>query len=242
MSSLTIDPIDRSLQEVGASIAAGTIPWPRTALSALDNRPARWDLQSLWPNTVLEAATGETMVQIFRHAHADRTACLRCLHPDDRDGRDYALSMAAATGLPRERIIAALGGSATTVTDRDVEAAAPELRDLVAAHLGHDVCGMLSNVERLLGDRPAPPQLSVAFSSYLAGTFLAGELIKVSAGIVSPLAGRYQIDPIANLNPDPPFSQTPSPACFCQTRAGVVELVRDQLWAASSSGPAHESE
>jgi molybdopterin/thiamine biosynthesis adenylyltransferase len=240
-SSLTIEPIDRSLREVETLIAAGMIPWPRTALSALDNRPARWDLQSLWSDVVLEGATGETMAQIFRHAHAERTACLRCLHPDDGEGRDYALSMAAATGLPRERIIAALDGSSTTVTYRDVEAAAPELRELVGAHLGQDVCGMLSNVEHLLGSRTAPPQLSVAFSSYLAGTFLAGELIKVASGARSPLVGRYQIDPLANFDPDPPFSQTPSRACFCQTRPRVVEAVRDRLRTASPIGAAHES-
>lgn len=240
-SSLAIDPVDRPLAEVERLIAAGTVRWPRTVLSALDNRPARWTLQSLWSDTVLEGATGETMVQIFRHAHAEGTACLRCLHPDEGDGRDYAASMAAATGLRRERIIAALDGSSTIVTARDVEAVAPELRELVGEHLGQDVCGMLSNVERLLGDKSAPPQLSVAFASYLAGTFLAGELIKVAGMVRSPLAGRYQIDPIANLSPDGPLAQMPSKGCFCQVRAEVVERIRGQLRTASSIRPPHVS-
>ncbi len=228
-SLLAIEAIQRPLEEVVALIETGAMPWPRVVLSALDNRPARWALQSLWPDLVLEGATGETMVQIFRHAHADFTACLRCLHPEEGDDRDYVSSMAEATGLGRKRIAAALDGPSAIVTECDVDAAAPAVRDLVRAHLGRDMCGMLTNVERLLGDESAPAQLSVAFSSYLAGTFLAGELIKAAAGVTSPLPGRYQIDPIANLQPDSPFSQTSSARCFCRARAAVVDRLRLEL-------------
>lgn len=235
-TSLVIEPIDRPLNEVVAAIEAGKRPWPSVVLSALDNRPARWELQSLWPDLVLEGATGETMVQIFRHAHDDDTACLRCLHPDDEGGRDYATSMAEATGLGRDRIVDALRRTNDTVSEDDVARATPAVRELVVAHLGADICGMLSQVEHLLGTRAPPAQLSVAFSSYLAATFLAGELIKAAAGVTSPLVGRLQMDPIANLMPGLPFTQTPSPGCFCQTRAGVVEQVRHQLRIARSSG------
>jgi molybdopterin/thiamine biosynthesis adenylyltransferase len=228
-SLLAIEAIQRPLEEVVALIEAGAMPWPLVVLSALDNRPARWTLQSLWPDLVLEGATGETMVQIFRHAHADGTACLRCLHPDEGEARDYVSSMAEATGIGRERIAAALDGLSAIVTEHDVDAAVPAVRGLVRTHLGRDMCGMLANVERLLGDRPAPAQLSVAFSSYLAGTFLAGELVKAAAGVISPLPGRYQIDPIANLQPDALFSQTPSARCFCRARAGVVDRLRLEL-------------
>jgi len=225
---LAVEPVQRSIAEVVAAIEAGERPWPSVVLSAFDNRLARWALQGLWPDLVLEGATGDTMAQVFRHAHGETTACLRCLHPDDGGDRNYIRSMAQATGLDKARIVGALAGSGETVTPDDADAADPAIRAMVTAHVGRDRCGLLSNVERLLGAQPAPAQLSVAFTSYLAGTFLAGELIKHAGGLMSPLVGRYQIDPIANLNPDPPFRQLPSDACFCQVRPQVVNRIRDE--------------
>jgi molybdopterin/thiamine biosynthesis adenylyltransferase len=225
-SPLVIEPYERSIEETVALIEAGTIPWPRIVLSALDNRPARWALQSLWPDLVLEGATGGTMVQVFRHAHADGAACLRCLHPEDDATGEYLVTMARATGLEGERIAKALAGTNDEVTAEDVDAAPPGIREVLATNVGRDICGLLTDVERYLGPGAEPIQLSIAFSSYLAGTFLAGELVKAASGLSSPLGGRYQVDPLANLLPDAPFVQDASPTCFCQERASVVEGLR----------------
>lgn len=224
--ALTVEPHERALDDLVASMAAGDVPWPRVVLSALDNRDARWALQGLWPDLVLEGATGDTMAQIFRHAHGDPTACLRCLHTDARSGDDYLDSMARATGLDRSRIAAALAGAPDLIDDEDVERASPETRELIARNIGRDICGFLGDVERYLGPDAEVVQLSVAFTSYLAGTLLAGELIKAAAGVASPFIGRYQIDPIANLLPELPFTQAPDLGCFCQQRRSVIEAVR----------------
>lgn len=225
---LAIEPLEMPLAEVVAAIEAGNLPWPAVALSALDNRLARWDLQSLWPDLVLEGATGGSMVQIFRHAHRDRTACLRCLHPEEegQEGPSYLARMAALTGLSVERLAAGLDDPRDRLTEADLAAADPAARDLLGQYIDGDVCGFLSAFERLLPDAGETPQLSVAFSSYLAGVFLASELVKISSGLRSPLSGRYQIDPLATLSPEGPFRQRPNPDCFCQRRRGLVATIR----------------
>jgi hypothetical protein len=227
-TELIIDPLESPIAGVITDVESGARPMPHIVLSALDNRPARWELQSLWPDLVLEGATGGSMAQIFRHAHGEETACLRCLHPDDdgHAGPSYLDRMAELTGLATERLRVGLDDAGDRLTKADLADATPAARELLAQHVGRDVCGFLSEVERLLPQRTNVPQLSVAFSSYLAGVFLAGELVKASSGLRSSLVGRFQMDPLAILTPDGPFLQRASRTCFCQQRRRTVTSIR----------------
>jgi hypothetical protein len=227
-SSVAIEPIALPLAEVIAEIEGGRRTLPGIVLSALDNRAARWELQSLWPDLVLEGATGDSMVQIFRHAHGEATACLRCLHREDpaEAGASYLVRMAALSGLSAERIRAGLDDSTDRLGEIDLDAVEPRLRGIAEHHVGGDVCGFLSDVEHLLPGVADQPLVSVAFSSYLAGVFLAGELVKASNTLRSPLIGRFQIDPLATLDPGGPFIQRPDRSCFCQQRRSTVSAIR----------------
>ena len=71
--------------------------------------------------------------------------------------------------------------------------------------------------------------VSVSFASYLAGVFLAAELVKAELGIDTRLTGRYQLDPLANLSPDGPLMQKRRSACFCASRARQVSLHRREM-------------
>jgi hypothetical protein len=224
-SPLVIEPHECTVEEIVDAYGQGRLAWPHVAISALDNGAARRALQSLWPDLVLDGATGGTLAQVFRHRHGERTACLRCLHAEEPGGGDYLGAMATATGIDRDRLAAGLAGAKVMVTERDIETAPSSAHDLIARHVGGDICGLLADAERYLDPKAEPVQLSVAFTSYLAGTFLAGELIKAVTGLSSPL-GRYQIDPLANLDPEGPFSQAPLSSCFCQVRADVISAVR----------------
>ncbi|MEA2677353.1 MAG: hypothetical protein QOJ81_1494 [Chloroflexota bacterium] len=227
-SGVDIEPLAAPLVHVIAEIENGSRTLPGIVLSALDNRPARWELQSLWPDLVLESATGDSMVQIFRHAHGEATACLRCLHREDaaQEGPSYLVRMSALTGLSPERLRAGLEDADDRLADEDIGAVAPGVLEIAEKHVGRDVCGFLSDVERLLPAAADLPLVSVAFTSYLAGVFLAGELVKASVGLRSPLIGRYQIDPLATLRPGKPFIQRPDRRCFCQQREAIVAAIR----------------
>jgi len=81
-------------------------------------------------------------------------------------------------------------------------------RSIAAKYEGRDICGYLREVERFFGIMSKEPVLlSVSFASYLAGVFLASELLKHFAGIRSVVPGRYQIDPVVNLTPERPYAQ-----------------------------------
>jgi hypothetical protein len=167
------------------------------------------------------------MTQIFRHAHGEPTACVRCSHPDEIASEDgYLRRMAAATGLNIERLMEGLADNTIRVDEGDVEVATEPARALLAKSVGRDLCGFLSDSERLLTIESEPIQLSVAFSSYLAGTFLAAEFAKFALHFATPLDGRFQMDPLAIVDAPPPFAQMPSNGCFCQQRASVVEAIR----------------
>lgn len=227
-SDLRVEGVPRRIEEVVADVEAGLRPYPQLVLSAVDNREARWALQDLWPDLVLEGATGDTMAQVFRHAQGRPTACLRCLHPADTGDahESYLARMAAATGLDVERIAQGLADPGMRIEATDVVAADGASRELLAENVGRDMCGFLVDAERLLTTAGPAPLLSVAFTSYLAGTFLAGEAIKAAVGLRTSLVGRFQIDPLATLDPPPPFVQAPAPECYCQRRRRVVQAIR----------------
>jgi hypothetical protein len=145
----------------------------------IDKREPRLALQELCPDLVLEGATGDTMAQVFRHAHAERHACLRCLHGEPTANASYEETTAIRSGLSAAEIAAALQHASKTVSDELIAKAPEAVREIAAKHLGKDVCGYLSELERLFGATTSEPiLLSVSFTSYLAGVFLASELLK----------------------------------------------------------------
>ncbi|MCY3570732.1 MAG: hypothetical protein OXH19_05265 [Chloroflexi bacterium] len=106
----------------------------------------------------------------------------------------------------------------------------PSVRDLAERHMGADVCGFLSAAEALSEENEEETALvSVSFSSYLAGVFLAAEIVKAELGIETRLPGIYQIDPLQNLLPDAPFTWNRRSSCYCVTRAAQIDLYRREM-------------
>jgi hypothetical protein len=205
----------------------GQLEWPRIALSALDNNEARHRLQKLWPDLLLEAATGDTMVQIFRFHIDSGLACLRCIHPLAEANSDYLGKVAEISGLSIERIQAAMNGVEDRLSDADLLRAPETMRALLAQQVGRNLCGVLSDLERYAASQNSLPiEPSVCFTSYLAGVSLAAEFLKAIAGLPTTLPGRYQIDPIANLFPDSPWPESPNPSCLCVARRESIQSYR----------------
>ena len=218
------------LSSLLAKINQGDIPWPALVASALDNAEDRRLLQRLWPDTMLDAATGGSMVQVFRHVDGSELACLRCLHPDQASGRPYEETMADRTGLPAEQIMEYLSHPGVVLDAASLNQMKPEMRGFARQHLGSDVCGFLSAVETLYeAENTHPTLVSVSFSSYLAGVFLAAEIVKTELGIDTRLVSRYQIDPLLNLMPEEPFAQNRRSGCFCTIRARQISQFRSEM-------------
>ena len=229
-SNLEVTTHREELSSLLAKIDGGDVAWPGLVACALDSAEDRRSLQQIWPDVILDAATGDSMVQIFRHVAGSELACLRCLHPDEPSERTYAETMADRTGLPPTQVMKYLSSPESLLDADDLTHMKPEVRGLARQHSGSDVCGFFSAVETLL-DTPntLPPLVSVSFSSYLAGVFLAAELVKSELGIDTRLVGRYQIDPLLNLLPEGPFLQNRRRGCFCTNRARQISQFRSEM-------------
>src|SRR5262249_26222143 len=55
------------LAQLLAAVDAGTVPWPSLVLTALDTPEARREAQRLWPDRLIDGATGDTMVGLHDH-------------------------------------------------------------------------------------------------------------------------------------------------------------------------------
>jgi hypothetical protein len=226
-SGLRILPHKGELAEVIRAVEAGEIPWPSVVASALDNADARRELQGLWPDFLFEGATGDTMAQVFRHALEEGRACLRCLHDVSNGSVNYEELMSTRTGMTAADIARALQDTSITLSKQAVAAAPAEVKAIATAYEGRDVCGYLREVERYFAIKTNEPVLlSVSFVSYLAGVFLAAELLKHFAGLSTLLSSRYQIDPVVNLNPERPFPQNREPHCYCVQRSETIAQYR----------------
>lgn len=229
-SELKLIPHCQEMSSVLAAIERGALPWPRVVASALDTSDDRRELQGVWPDALVDAATGDSTVQIFRHIAGSQLSCLRCVYHEVATGRSYEQSLAAKTGLSELEISAALADPQALVDDGILARVDPSVRDLAERHMGADVCGFLSAAEALSEENEEETALvSVSFSSYLAGVFLAAEIVKAELGIETRLPGIYQIDPLQNLLPDAPFTWNRRSSCYCVTRAGQIDLYRREM-------------
>lgn len=231
-TQLRVRPIRDSIENVVRLTEAGSLPWPAVVATAFDEREPRWTAQDLWPDLVLDAATGDTMAQVFRYEY-DRSGCLRCVHPVPAPNGNVIERMAGLMNVPVDRIARWFRDPNSALTEADLDGMPSEIQELARRHLGRAACGFTSELERLLGDRagktPALP--AVSFTSYLAGAFLAAEILKWAAGMPWSLPGLYQIDPLASLLPQGPDSEAKNPRCVCVVRREEIAIVRRQFQA-----------
>ena len=228
-STVRVIPQQRELTDVLDNINTGDLPWPRAVISALDNDEARYALQLVWPDLIVEGATGDTLLQVFRHHFEEGTACLRCIHEAPNEGELYERAVARRSGLKEQRILEAIRGENTKVTEKDVTDAAEAVKPLLRAKLGKDLCGVLAEIERFDSSGQPAIQPSVSFTSYLAGLLACAELIRWAAGLPPGLSGRYQLDPIATLEPGEPWEEEKRVDCYCVERAATVDAYRNLM-------------
>ena len=136
MQNLTTRHTTESVENVPREIDSGVQAWPPIILSGLDSIAARHATQRLWPDLLIDAATGETMVGI--HVAQPDRPCMMCFFPPRHDGPSAAERVAAATGLPISR--AARGDN--PLTEDDLADLTTAQRALLLPYLGEPVCGL----------------------------------------------------------------------------------------------------
>lgn len=207
-------------------VDACVLPWPTVVLSGLDSIAARRETQMLWPDRLLDAATGDTMCGLHDIGPADR-ACLRCLYPIRNGGPSSAQLLADATGLDPEL----LRHGDQPLQAEHLDHLSGEQRQRLAAQVGKPICGLARAVG--LTDLPSNNyRPSVPFVSQQAACLAVGRLLADQLGI---RGGATFIQYDALIGPDLATAEdrAPEPGCYCQQHAGVVQ----QLRAARAAGP-----
>ncbi len=196
------------------------VPWFRTVLTALDTEEARREAQRLWPDRLIDAGTGDTMLGIHDHKHAVGP-CMICFFPPDRPGPSGAQRLADRTGLPVERV----KRGDDPLTEEDLADLTAEQRQLLTPHIGKPVCGFAHAVG-LTGLDAAGYRPSIPFVSLQAACLSIGRLISAKLGI-TPTGNLVQYDSLIGPQTATIDRKNQRPGCYCESRADKIERLRE---------------
>lgn len=214
----------RSWNEVAAYlpelIDKGRLRWPRIVLTGLDSPDARRDSQRLWPDYLIDGATGDTMVGLHAITAGGRP-CLACFFPPTATPTVLPTrALERATGLPTELLVR----GAEILHEAHLEGLSVAHQERLRPFVGREICGLASALGLTeLPDEGYRP--SVAFVSLTAATLVVGRLVGIAAGW-RPAFNFVQYDTLAGPRQPTRERRTARPACDCVQRAGVVAEVR----------------
>lgn len=202
-----------------ARIDSGEFPAPRLILSGLDNVEARHEIQRTWPETLIDGATGDTMVGL--HVAKEDGSCLQCFLPKRQSTVSPLRTLADATGLPASRLAA----GDTELLPEDLAFLSAERQAMLAPFVGRKICGLadalgLTNLHATDGFRP-----SVPFVSLQAACLVVGRLVAIELGI-APAADFVQYDALFGAGMATIERRNPLSECYCQQRAETIRRLR----------------
>jgi hypothetical protein len=208
------------VQALIEQIDAGHAPWPRLVLSGLDSAAARRETQRLWPDRLIDGATGDTTCGLHDVRSGGAQACLQCLFAVVAGGPSSAERLASATGLPAELV--RFGDQ--PLTEAHIASLPSVRREALRAHVGSPICG-LANALGLSALSPDDYRPSVPFVSQQAACLMVGRLLATLLQ-TGPQPGFVQYDTLVDPHSRVQEDRRPSPGCFCQQRAAIVSAVR----------------
>jgi len=211
---MAVNRFDMPVAEFIDRIDAGDARWPALALTGLDSTDARRDAQMLWPERLLDAATGETMCGL--HDVGPGRACLRCLFPVQRTGPTAAQRVADATGLD----VTTLRYGDQLLREEHLTSLTDDQRAKVISQLGKPICGLAQAIG--LTDLPSDDyRPSVAFVSQQAACLAVGRLIADRLN-VREQATFVQYDALIGPASGTFDHREPLASCYCQQRRDLV--------------------
>jgi hypothetical protein len=209
----------KKVEELAEAIDTGSVPWFPLVVAALDTAEARRATQRLWPDRLVDAATGDTMLGIHDHIHGV-DPCMRCFFPEERGGQSAAERLAELTGLPGER----LKRGDEPLTEDDLKGLDGEARARLVQFLGKPVCGLAQafGLSALDGGGYQP---AVPFVSLQAAALAVGRVIAARTGF-SRLPNLVQYDGLFGPQSATLDEMAVTSDCYCQTRAATIANVR----------------
>lgn len=194
------------------------LPWPRVVLSGLDSVAARHATQSLWPDYLIDAATGDTALGV--HEARDGGACMMCFFPPHADGASALTRLVNATQLTP----AQLADGDRLLAEEDLHDLDDEHRELLRPHVGTAVCGLANAIGLTAGgdDSYLP---SVPFVSQQAACLGVGRLVARLLGL-EDLPNLVQYDALRGPQTLTALKVPPVADCYSVTNREVIDAVR----------------
>jgi hypothetical protein len=212
-------PFHEPVDELIRAIDREELPWTPLVLTALDSPEARRDAQRLWPDRLIDAATGDTMLGLHDDRHGV-DPCMVCIFPVNTHAPSGADIVAKRLGLS----VDVLADADAILTEEHLVGKTDEQQALLRPHLGTTMCGLAraTDLTHLGADDYMP---SVPFVSLQAACLSIGRLIASHAGEV-PATNLVQYDSLFGPQAATLELMRPRPDCICTARSSAIEEVR----------------
>lgn len=221
------EPVDALVK----AIDSGRAPWLPLVLTALDSAEARRNPQRLWPDRLIDAATGDTMLGLCDHRYGV-DPCMMCVFPVRRDEPSGAERVAEQLGLS----VDLLASADTVLTAQHLVGLTDSQRRRLTPHLGKPVCGLAraTGLTDLDADGFMP---SIPFVSLQAACLSVGRLLAACLDLKAP--GNFvQYDSLIGPQAASIETMRKRESCLCTTRASTIEKVRAARAIAAPRTPA----
>ena len=219
LPGIDVEPFDSRVEELPRAIDRGEKPWYPTVISGLDTADARRATQRLWPDRLIDAATGDTMLGLHDHVYG-AGPCMLCFFPVERDRPSAATLLAAQTGLPVELV----SRGDELLREEHLASLSSRQQQTLRKHVGEPVCGLAQAI-KLTGLDAGGYLPSVPFISLQAACLAVGRLVADACGMAG-LPNFVQYDGLFGPQTSTLDRMIVTAGCYCQTNAPVVEKVR----------------
>lgn len=219
LNNFDVIPFPHQVQDLPGAIDAGTVTATALVIAGLDSAVARRATQRLWPERLIDAGTGETMLGLHEHVEGEGP-CMMCFFPEERSGPSGATRLAELTGLAVELLA---DGEQILTTDHLREVTRAQ-RELLCDQVGKPVCGLaravgLSTLDSG-GFRPSVPFISLQAAALAVGALMAQRPPGQSVPNLVQYDGLFGPQ-VATLE-----TRVVTPGCYCQTHAPTIDAVR----------------
>lgn len=214
-----VTPFCDAVENLPAAVDAGDVPWARLVLTGLDSPEARRQAQRLWPDRLIDGATGDTFLGLHDYDHGS-APCMICVFRERRDRPSGVERLARRLGLPAELV--ARGDA--LLSREHLIGLTKEQRRLVEPYVGKAICG-LARATGLTSADAAGFMPSVPFISLQAACLSVGRLLAHQLDL-HPRANLVQYDGLFGPQAATLEHMVPRANCYCQSRARTIASVR----------------
>lgn len=212
---------DGDIADVPPLIDARELPWPGFLLAGLDSVDARHATQRVWPDHLIDGATGDTAAGIHEVFGAGQP-CLQCFLPPPQPSESSLVELAKATGLAIDQ----LANGDRPLLEHDLQGLNNEQRGRLEVHLGKPICGLAHALGLTSDDENDTYQPSVPFVSQLAAALVVGRLISRLATPDAALPNFVQFDALIGPQSIHKESRRGRSGCYCAENEAIIDAVR----------------